>query len=84
MHSLGILHRDLKTANVLANNNCQAKLCDFGLARLVGTHHVSIKNKAEEAERLQHTPNISSVNNDKGSHIGTGYLSQAEARRERH
>lgn len=35
LHSAGILHRDMKTANVLVNEDCTTKLCDFGLARLV-------------------------------------------------
>ena len=37
MHSANVLHRDLKPANVLLNSNCDLKVCDFGLARYVGT-----------------------------------------------
>jgi mitogen-activated protein kinase 1/3 len=33
IHSTGIIHRDLKPSNVLLNTTCEAKICDFGLAR---------------------------------------------------
>ncbi len=33
IHSSGIIHRDLKPANVLINEDCVAKICDFGLSR---------------------------------------------------
>lgn len=33
VHSAGVIHRDLKPANVLINEDCTAKLCDFGLSR---------------------------------------------------
>ena len=33
LHTAGVLHRDLKPKNVLANSNCKLKICDFGLAR---------------------------------------------------
>lgn len=34
LHSKGIMHRDLKTANILMNNRGEIKIADFGLARL--------------------------------------------------
>lgn len=33
VHSANVVHRDLKPLNVLVNQNCDIKLCDFGLAR---------------------------------------------------
>ena len=33
IHSAKVLHRDLKPNNLLVNQNCDLKICDFGLAR---------------------------------------------------
>lgn len=36
LHDMNVLHRDLKSANVLVFTNDRLKLCDFGLAKLKG------------------------------------------------
>lgn len=33
MHSGGVIHRDIKPSNILADEDCQIRLCDFGFAR---------------------------------------------------
>ena len=33
LHSANVIHRDQKPSNILLNQECHMKLCDFGLAR---------------------------------------------------
>ena len=35
LESVGVLHRDIKPGNILINENCDIKICDFGLSRVV-------------------------------------------------
>ncbi|CAG8535738.1 1579_t:CDS:2 [Cetraspora pellucida] len=41
LHSEGVLHRDLKSHNVLITEGYIAKLADFGLAKLLNSSHKS-------------------------------------------
>jgi serine/threonine protein kinase len=34
LHQSKVVHRDLKSLNILLDDNFNAKLCDFGIARL--------------------------------------------------
>ena len=33
LHEANVVHRDLKSANILVSSDCDVKICDFGLAR---------------------------------------------------
>lgn len=35
IHGANVIHRDLKPSNLLINSNCDLKICDFGLARIL-------------------------------------------------
>jgi len=35
LHSAELLHRDLKPSNVLINEDCEIKVCDFGLVKFL-------------------------------------------------
>lgn len=37
LHDNWVLHRDLKTSNLLVNNNGELKICDFGMSRQYGS-----------------------------------------------
>lgn len=40
LHGLGIIHRDLKSMNILLDGNCLPRICDFGIARFLDPNEV--------------------------------------------
>lgn len=37
IHTSNVIHRDIKPGNILIQNDCGIKICDFGLARTLPT-----------------------------------------------
>ena len=51
MHSANIIHRDLKPANILANKNCDLKICDLGLGRAEVYDYDQKKNNKKQKKK---------------------------------
>ena len=57
IHSAGIVHRDIKSQNILIETNCSIKICDFGLARDVS----SLPNLQSEFKRFLDSNQVSDI-----------------------
>ena len=51
-HSANVIHRDLRPANILANKNCDLKICDLGL------DHGPIKEDDNSVKKLIDDPSL--------------------------
>jgi serine/threonine protein kinase len=70
-HQRLVLHRDLKPANILVTSEGDVKLLDFGIAKLLGRHHLAESQPNTETAMRVMTPRYASPEQIRGEGVYT-------------